>query len=118
MVFAFFVMQHLTTEGNVMANTFSLILVLVTLFTGVIWAIDKFVWAPKRKQKIAAAREQANGQVDEATLEKVAPQPAWIEQSVSIFPVIGIVLVLRSFIYEKKKAVPELRERNIMVREI
>lgn len=83
-----------------MANTFSLILVLVTLFTGVIWAIDKFVWAPKRKQKIAAAREQANGQVDEATLEKVAPQPAWIEQSVSIFPVIGIVLVLRSFIYE------------------
>ncbi|MCL4133891.1 UNVERIFIED_CONTAM: hypothetical protein GTU68_016378 [Idotea baltica] len=83
-----------------MANTFSLILVLVTLFTGVIWAIDKFVLAPKRKQKIAAASEQANGQVDEATLAKVAPQPAWIEQSVSIFPVIGLVLVLRSFIYE------------------
>lgn len=83
-----------------MANTFSLILVLVTLFTGVIWTIDKFVLAPKRKQKIAAAREQANGQVDEATLAKVAPQPAWIEQSVSIFPVIGLVLVLRSFIYE------------------
>ena len=83
-----------------MANTFSLILVLVTLFTGVIWTIDKFVLAPKRKQKIAAAREQANGQVDDATLAKVAPQPAWIEQAVSIFPVIGLVLVLRSFIYE------------------
>ncbi len=83
-----------------MANTFSLILVLVTFFSGVIWTLDKFVWAPKRKQKIAAAREQAGGQVDEETLAKVAPRPGWVEQSASIFPVIGLVLVLRSFIYE------------------
>lgn len=37
-----------------MANTFSLILVLVTLFTGIIWALDKFKWrrvASKRRQK-------------------------------------------------------------------
>ncbi|MCG7499067.1 signal peptidase I [Vibrio sp. Of7-15] len=83
-----------------MANTFSLILVIVTLVTGIVWALDKFLWAPKRKLKIEAADVEAGGQVDAVTLAKIAPQPSWVETSVSIFPVIGLVLVLRSFIYE------------------
>ncbi|EDK26309.1 GTP-binding protein LepA, partial [Vibrionales bacterium SWAT-3] len=28
-----------------MANTFSLILVIVTLVTGIVWALEKLVWA-------------------------------------------------------------------------
>ncbi|MEF1220562.1 S26 family signal peptidase, partial [Photobacterium damselae] len=42
-----------------MANTFSIILVLATLVTGIIWALDKFVWAPKRRAKIEAAAANA-----------------------------------------------------------
>ena len=41
-----------------MANTFSLILVIVTLVTGIIWALEKFVWAKKRQQKLANVEAQ------------------------------------------------------------
>ncbi|MGF1697729.1 signal peptidase I [Vibrio kyushuensis] len=82
-----------------MANTFSLILVIVTLITGVVWALEKWVWAKKRQQKIADVEAETNG-LDAATIEKMQTQPWWIENSVSIFPVIAFVLVLRSFIYE------------------
>ncbi|RJG37971.1 signal peptidase I [Motilimonas pumila] len=83
-----------------MANTFSLILVIATLVTGIIWAIDKFKWAPKRKAEIDAFKAKARADIDDETLASIAPQPGWVEQACSIFPVIGLVLVLRSFIYE------------------
>lgn len=82
-----------------MANTFSLILVIVTLVTGVVWVLEKLVFAKKRQEKLAEVEAQTNG-LDAAVLEKVKTQPWWIENSVSIFPVIAAVLVLRSFIYE------------------
>ncbi|MCG3729925.1 signal peptidase I [Vibrio cincinnatiensis] len=78
-----------------MANTFSLILVIVTLVTGVIWALEQGVWKKKRQQKFAELK--VNTQSCEL---KQAPQPWWIENSVSIFPVIAFVLVLRSFVFE------------------
>ncbi|MFC5076516.1 Signal peptidase I [Vibrio thalassae] len=82
-----------------MANTFSLILVIVTLVTGVVWVLDKLVLRKKREQKLADIQAQAN-QIDEAIAKK-AVAPSWfVENSVSIFPVIAFVLVLRSFIYE------------------
>ncbi|CAM2938478.1 signal peptidase I [Vibrio rarus] len=82
-----------------MANTFSLILVLVTLVTGIVYALEKLVWAKKREAKVAEVEAQTTG-LDEKTKEKVANQPWWVENSVSIFPVIAFVLILRSFIYE------------------
>ncbi|OBT17344.1 signal peptidase I [Vibrio sp. UCD-FRSSP16_10] len=82
-----------------MANTFSLILVVVTLVTGIVYALEKFVWAKKRAAKVADVEAQTTG-LDEKTKEKIANQPWWIENSVSIFPVIAFVLILRSFIYE------------------
>ncbi|OEE76900.1 signal peptidase I [Vibrio genomosp. F6] len=82
-----------------MANTFSLILVIVTLVTGLVWTLEKLVWGKKRQQKVADVEAQTNG-IDDAVAAKVAQQPWWIENSVSIFPVIAFVLVLRSFIFE------------------
>ena len=35
--------------------TFSLILFLLTVFTGVLWVLDVFIWAPKRR---AAAQDE------------------------------------------------------------
>lgn len=83
-----------------MASNFALILVLVTLVTGIIWALDKWRWAPARARKIAKAQHAHGNKVDEAALAKAAKVPGWIEQARSIFPVIAVVLVLRSFIYE------------------
>ncbi|NOH64189.1 signal peptidase I [Vibrio sp. RE88] len=82
-----------------MANAFSLILVIITLVTGIVWVLEKLVFAKKRQTKLAAVEAQTNG-LDTATAEQVEKQPWWIENSVSIFPVIAAVLVLRSFIYE------------------
>ncbi|PTC05859.1 signal peptidase I [Vibrio mediterranei] len=82
-----------------MANTFSLILVIVTLVTGVVWVLDKLVLRKKREQKLADIQAQAT-QIDEATANKVVAPSWFVENSVSIFPVIAFVLVLRSFIYE------------------
>ncbi|MBE4436285.1 S26 family signal peptidase, partial [Vibrio parahaemolyticus] len=70
-----------------MANTFSLMLVIVTLVTGVVWLLEKLVFAKKRQAKVAEIQAQTTNGLDAVTLQKVERQPWWIENSVSIFPV-------------------------------
>ncbi|MBO2566198.1 signal peptidase I [Shewanella algae] len=82
-----------------MAAYFSIILVLVTLVSGLIWALDAFVLAPKRQAKLALAQAQNSTLTDEVT-EKIIQEPGYVETSKSIFPVIAFVLILRSFLYE------------------
>ncbi|KAA5968095.1 signal peptidase I [Pantoea sp. ICBG 1758] len=83
-----------------MANMFALILVIATLLTGIIWCIDRVKWAPERRAKQAAAQAQAGNSLDSKTLAKVAAQPGWIETAASVFPVLAVVLIVRSFIFE------------------
>lgn len=83
-----------------MANMFALILVIATLVTGVLWCLDKFIFAPKRRERQAAAQAATGEQLDKKTLKKVGPKPGWLETGASVFPVLAIVLVVRSFIYE------------------
>lgn len=80
-----------------MANSFSVFLVIVTLITGIIWFWDKYFLAPKRKEKYLKAKTTIN---DEKILGKLLEQPVWIENTGSLFPVIAVVLILRSFLYE------------------
>ena len=82
-----------------MAAYFSLILVLVTLGSGLIWLIDVVFFAPKRREKLLLA--QANSTLLSAdTIDKIIREPVLVETAHSIFPVIAFVLILRSFIYE------------------
>lgn len=83
-----------------MANTFALILVILTFVTGIIWVLDKLLWAPKRNAARQAAQDKAETELDEKTLAGVYPENVIIENARSLFPVIAIVFVLRSFIYE------------------
>lgn len=83
-----------------MANMFALILVVVTLLTGIVWCVDKFKWAPKRKAQRQQAQHLAEGKLTEDELKLIAPQAGWVESSVSVFPVLFVVLVVRSFIFE------------------
>ncbi|WP_017445758.1 signal peptidase I [Gayadomonas joobiniege] len=83
-----------------MAGYFSQLLFILTLVTGIIWLIDKFVWAPKRKLKIAQAEAENGVKLDEDAQKKLAPQNSVAEFSESVFPVIAFVFVLRSFFYE------------------
>jgi len=77
---------------------FPAILVLATFVTGLIWAIDALFFAPSRRRRVAAASDGAD--LDEATLKKVAKEPWLVEVSRSFFPVILVVLLLRSFLVE------------------
>ena len=83
-----------------MANMFALILALATLLTGIIWCIDKFVWAPARRLKQKQAQEQAGNSLDKTALSTVDRKPGWIETAVSVFPVLFVVFIVRSFVFE------------------
>lgn len=53
-----------------MANMFALILVIATLVTGILWCVDKFIFAPKRRERQAAVQAAAGDSLDKATLKK------------------------------------------------
>jgi len=65
---------------------FSFVLVLATLVTGLIWAADAWYFKPRR-----LARPQAG---------PLPGEPVLVEYARSFFPIILIVLVIRSFLFE------------------
>ena len=65
---------------------FEIALVSLTLFTGLVWLLDKLVLAKRR-----AARE---GLLDDGK------EPVVVDYSKAFFPVLAVVLILRSFIAE------------------
>lgn len=67
---------------------FSFILVVATLLTGLIWGLDSWLFKPKR---VAVARSSGAQSVRE---------PIVVEYARSFFPVILIVLLIRSFLFE------------------
>ncbi len=99
-------------EGN-----FSLMLFLATLVTGVYWLAERFYFLPERHKAVdaleeATARRQAElakmgiTQVDRDTGEaqtRLIMQPWWLDWTAGLFPVIIVVFLLRSFLFEPFK---------------
>ncbi len=77
---------------------FALVLVIAVAVTGLFSLYDVLFLAPKRRAAIAFAEEKA--EITEAAREKLSRQPLLIEYSRSFFPVLFIVLILRSFLVE------------------
>lgn len=75
---------------------FPTILVLATVLTGGIWLLDALLFAPKRRRLAAAG---AAGEAPGAA-PPVVPEPILVEYARAFFPVILIVLLLRSFVVE------------------
>lgn len=100
-------------QGN-----FSLLLFLATVVTGVYWVAERLYFWPRRRNA-AAALEQAvvarRAELDRKGIAKVdlevSPeargrvlmQPWWLDWTAGLFPVIAIVFVLRSFLFEPFK---------------
>ena len=78
-----------------MSINFPLILVLATAFTGIVWLMDYLVFRPKRLSRVAAA-----GTIEEESRQAMLKESIIVEYSISFFPVLAIVLVLRSFLFE------------------
>ncbi len=84
-----------------MSINFPLILVLATAATGIIWLIDVFMLRPKREAAASEAEGRLSGRPGaEEALEEIRREPLVVEYSISFFPVLLIVLVLRSFLAE------------------
>jgi signal peptidase I len=83
-----------------MANTFALILALATLITGIIWCIERFKLAPARNRRVEEARVKTDDQISGKDLARIGEPSPWIETPASFFPILAIVFILRSFIYE------------------
>lgn len=75
-----------------MSIDFPLVLVLGTALTGVIWLLDIWLLRPKR-----LARAQA---LPEHRKEEALAEPFLVEYAILFFPVLALVLVLRSFLFE------------------
>ncbi|MCW8919335.1 MAG: signal peptidase I [Gammaproteobacteria bacterium] len=81
-----------------MSLDFPLLLVLLTLGTGAVWALDSLWLKPRRQQRVATLK--LDGESDGERLDKAGREPYLVEMSRSFFPIILIVLVVRSFIVE------------------
>jgi signal peptidase I len=99
-------------DGN-----FALLLFLATAVSGVYWLAERFVFLPQR-QRAAQAFEDSQAQrraeldrlgvrADEVDLSqtkaKLLMQPWWLDWTAGLFPVIAIVFILRSFLFEPFK---------------
>jgi signal peptidase I len=99
-------------EGN-----FALLLLLATVVTGIYWLAERFYFLPQRQA--AAVRLEADTasrraelqrmgieKVDTDTREaqqKLLAQPWWLDWTAGLFPVIVVVFLLRSFLFEPFK---------------
>ena len=99
-------------EGN-----FSLLLFLATVVTGLYWLAEKFYFWPQRRK--AAATLEAQGAQRRADLaaqgitkvdhtndearSRLLMQPWWLDWTAGLFPVIVVVFLLRSFLFEPFK---------------
>jgi len=76
-----------------MSVDFAAILVSLTFITGFIWALDRLVLLPRRQSRAATVYDDENE-------EEILRELRIVEYARSFFPVILIVLLLRSFLVE------------------
>ena len=82
---------------------FPAIMVTAVFVTGLIWAVDALMWAPKRRLAAGTLADQLDSENEaggESAKEKTLKEPVIVEYARSLFPVILIVLLLRSFVVE------------------
>ena len=82
-----------------MSINFPLLLVIAVAVCGALALFDLLFLAPRRRAAIASYHGQV-GEPDEAVVDRLNKEPLLVEYGKSFFPVLAIVLVLRSFLVE------------------
>ncbi|MCA1855200.1 signal peptidase I [Massilia oculi] len=99
-------------------SNFALILFVLMVVTGTIWCLDVFVLSKQRRRAADLALREYDERNEKLRREGIKPdsgngraaieqahlrQPTWVEYSGSFFPVIALVFILRSFLWEPFK---------------
>jgi signal peptidase I len=99
-------------EGN-----FALLMFMATIVTGIYWLAEQFYFLPQRKVAAEVLQAQADKRTAELhaqgitqtdvnvteAKERLYMQPWWLDWTAGLFPVIAVVFVLRSFLFEPFK---------------
>ncbi len=99
-------------EGN-----FSLLLLLAVVVTGIYWFAERLYFLPRRRaaaERLAAEHRQREAELArmgvkaeavniEEAQQKLLMQPWWLDWTAGLFPVILVVFILRSFLFEPFK---------------
>jgi signal peptidase I len=97
---------------------FSLLLFLLTVVTFAYWLAERFFFEPARRRAAQHAQAQVvarrtelarqgiskvDNNLDDAAKARILAQPWWLDWTAGLFPVILIVFLLRSFLFEPFK---------------
>lgn len=83
-----------------MANMFAVILLAATGITGIVWFLEKFKWKLQRQNEAKRIERENLGRLTQDDIDLVTKKPSWIDSIASLFPVLFIVLIVRSFLFE------------------
>jgi signal peptidase I len=117
LVLALFVGYGAAWYMGAVDGNFSLLLFLAAVVTGIYWLAEKLYFLPQRRKTaaefdagLARRRDELNRQgisrVDEPSGEarsRLLMQPWWLDWTAGLFPVIVVVFLLRSFLFEPFK---------------
>jgi signal peptidase I len=97
-------------------GNFALLLLLLTLVTFAYWLAERLFFAPRRRRAAALYESQEAARRGELTRQgikvdgdvedvkgRLLQQPWWLDWTAGLFPVIAVVFVLRSFLFEPFK---------------
>ena len=93
---------------------FALILFLLTIFTGIMYVLEKVKFLPERRRRadelarnFEAANREAIDRGEKSVIDArnaiyadTMREPWWLDYTAGLFPVIAIVFLLRSFLFE------------------
>ncbi|MFO7582995.1 signal peptidase I [Guyparkeria sp.] len=79
---------------------FELILVVATFASGLIWLVDRLAFRPKRLARLESEARQLGHEAGIERKEASDSEPLLVDYAKSFFPILLVVLVIRSFLFE------------------